>query len=250
MTTVYRCFYKPIWYLEKIYSKGFSKVSLIVTFFIIYFSSNLYISSEDMFIGLVDTSSMSFLIFISLYFNSLKSFFNFSRLFLKLKILFLHIFFKYSTTICWILYFWYLNWSTLLRYEKNYSNFVLFFIIFFHMYLRCLRIHRVDITKKTKNNRPVKDVKLFLKNKKKKAIILSKNDIQNLPEDRDKGWFELWKVILKYIKRLMLKLHWKRHWNIIEVPWGAVTVEHQSIERLMRTTKKRFFCSKTKVSAL
>ena len=42
-----------------------------------------------------------------------------------------------------------------------------------------------------KKKRPVKDVKLFLKNKKKKAIIWSKNDMQNLPEDRDKGWFEL-----------------------------------------------------------
>ena len=101
-----------------------------------------------------------------------------------------------------------------------------------------------------KKKRTVKDVKLFLKNKNKKAIIWSKNDIQILPEDRDKGWFELWKVILKYIKRLMLKLHWKRHWNIIEGPLGAVTVEHQSIERLMRTTKKRFFCCKTKVSVL
>ena len=62
------------------------------------------------------------------------------------------------------------------------------------MYLRCLRIHPLDITKKQRmilKKRPVKDVKLFLKNKKKKAITWSKTDIQNLPKDRDKDWFEL-----------------------------------------------------------
>ena len=80
-----------------------------------------------------------------------------------------------------------------------------------------------------KKKRPVKDVKLFLKNKKKKAIIWSKNDIQNLPEDRDKGWFELWKVILKYIKRLMpetsLKTSLKYYWSTIRSSNGRTPID-------------------------
>ena len=75
------------------------------------------------------------------------------------------------------------------------------FIIYFYIYKKCLKIHQLNIIEIIKKNykikKLVKDIKAFLKNKKKKSNKMVVNDTKIFQKIKSKSLFSIEKNIIK-----------------------------------------------------
>ena len=93
-TTYYSFMGSKMWLVNKSYHL-YQVLFANGPFFIISFSSSLFISSIDALISLRNSSSIFLLIFIYLYYNSLKCFSNSKMLFSAFRSLYFRIMFKF-----------------------------------------------------------------------------------------------------------------------------------------------------------
>ena len=75
------------------------------------------------------------------------------------------------------------------------------FIIYFYIYEKCLKIHQLNIIEIIKKNykikKLVKDIKAFLKKKKKKSNKMVVNDTKIFQKIKSKSLFSIEKNIIK-----------------------------------------------------
>ena len=75
------------------------------------------------------------------------------------------------------------------------------FIIYFYIYKKCLKIHQLNIIeiikKDYKIKKPVKDIKVFLKKKKKKSNKMVVKDTKISQKIKNKSLFNVEKNIIK-----------------------------------------------------